>query len=63
MIERGLFNDDHETFRDSVRRFIANEIEPHHAQWEKDGVVPRALWCKAGDLGMLCCTVPEEYGG
>ncbi len=36
---------------------------PFHAQWETDGAVPRELWLKAGQLGLLCCTVPEEYGG
>jgi acyl-CoA dehydrogenase len=63
MIKRDLFSEDHEAFRDTVRRFIAKEIAPYHAQWEEDGVVPREIWLKAGAAGMLCCTVPEEYGG
>jgi alkylation response protein AidB-like acyl-CoA dehydrogenase len=63
MFERRLFTQEHEMFRDSVRKFIAREIAPYHASWEKDGVVPRELWLKAGDAGLLCCTVPEEYGG
>jgi acyl-CoA dehydrogenase len=63
MIERGLFKEDHEMFRASVRQFIEREIAPFHQQWEKDGVVPRDLWLKAGDAGLLCCTVPEAYGG
>jgi acyl-CoA dehydrogenase len=63
MFKRTLFNEDHEAFRDTVRRFIEKEITPYHAQWEHDGIVPRELWLKAGDAGMLCCTVPEEYGG
>lgn len=63
MIQRALFNEEHEAFRDTVRRFIDKEIAPHHAQWEADGIVPRELWLKAGAAGMLCCTVPEEYGG
>ena len=63
MFKRELFNSDHEAFRDTVRKFVENEIAPFHAQWEDDGVVPRALWKKAGAAGMLCCTVPEEYGG
>jgi alkylation response protein AidB-like acyl-CoA dehydrogenase len=36
---------------------------PYHDQWEKAGVVPRELWLKAGEAGLLCCTVPKEYGG
>ena len=63
MFERHLFREEHEMFRDTVRKFIEKEIAPNHTQWEKDKVVPRELWLKAGDAGMLCCTVPEEYGG
>jgi acyl-CoA dehydrogenase len=63
MFKRELFNEDHEAFRGMVQRFIAKEIAPHHADWEASGVVPRELWRKAGTAGMLCCTVPEVYGG
>ena len=63
MIERTLFRQEHEMFRESVRKFVEKEIVPYHGQWEKDGIVPREIWRKAGEQGMLCCTVPEEYGG
>lgn len=63
MIERTLFSEEHDMFRESVKKFIDKEIAPYHAQWEKDGIVPRELWLKAGEAGMLCCTVSEEYGG
>ena len=63
MNKRELFHEDHEAFRDTVRKFIAKEIAPYHAQWEVDGIVPRDLWLKAGAAGMLCCTIPEQYGG
>ena len=63
MINRKLFSEEHEAFRDTVRKFIDREIKPYHYQWEQDGIVPRELWLKAGATGMLCCTVPEEYGG
>lgn len=63
MIERSLFREEHEIFRESVRKFVEREIVPYHAQWERDGIVPREVWRKAGEQGMLCCTVPEEYGG
>ncbi|MFI4931756.1 MAG: acyl-CoA dehydrogenase family protein [Burkholderiales bacterium] len=63
MFKRELFNEDHEAFRSMVRRFVDKEIAPHHAKWEENGVVPRDLWLKAGAAGMLCCTVPEQYGG
>ena len=63
MFKRTLFSSEHELFRDTVRKFIEREIAPHHAKWEHDGIVPRELWLKAGEAGMLCCTIPEEYGG
>ncbi len=63
MIERSLFSSEHDMWRTSVRRFVEKQIVPFHAQWEKDGIVPRELWLKAGEAGLLCCTVPEEYGG
>ena len=62
-IERTLFNGDHEMFRGTVRRFVDNEIAPFHAEWEKDGKISREAWTKAGKLGLLCASVPEEYGG
>jgi len=63
MIPRQIFSPDHELFRDTVRRFIEEHVTPFHAQWEKEGQVPRELWLKAGEFGLLCCNVPEEYGG
>ena len=63
MIPRTLFSAEHDDFRASVRRFIAEHVSPHHAQWEKVGQVPRSLWHQAGELGLLCCNVPEAYGG
>ncbi len=63
MAKRTLFQPEHDKFRDSVRRFVEKEITPHHGQWERDGQVPREVWRKAGEAGLLCCTVPEEYGG
>src|SRR6201993_2867774 len=63
MIQRSLFSEEHEIWRATVRRFVEEEIVPHHAKWEHDGIVPRELWLKAGEKGLLCCTVPERYGG
>ena len=62
-IPRQSFTSDHELFRDQVRRFIEREVLPHHAQWEKDQVVSREVWLKAGAAGFLCTVIPEEYGG
>jgi acyl-CoA dehydrogenase len=63
MIERTLFNADHEAFRDSFRRFMDKEIAPFHAAWEEQGYVDREVWRKAGANGFLCMTLPEAFGG
>jgi alkylation response protein AidB-like acyl-CoA dehydrogenase len=63
IMKRTIFDDEHSMFRDAVRRFVQNEIVPHHEQWEHDGIVPRELWLKAGELGFLCMDAPEAYGG
>jgi len=63
MIERTIFSSDHESFRDSFRKFVEKEIVPFHADWEEQGYVDRAVWNKAGDNGFLCMSMPEEYGG
>ncbi len=63
MIERSLFSEHHEQFRDTVRRFLEKEVAPHHARWEDEGYVDREVWTKAGEAGLLCTSMPEAYGG
>ena len=63
MLPRKLFSEEHELYRDQVRRFIEREITPHHAKWEKDKVVPRSVWLAAGRAGLLCPSISAEYGG
>ncbi len=63
MIERTLYTPEHVAFRDSYQRFADKEIAPHHANWEEQGYVDRAVWEKAGANGFLCMTMPEPYGG
>lgn len=60
---RAIYRAEHEQFRLSVRRFFAEELLPHIAEWEEEGIIPRALWRKAGAAGLLCPTVAPEYGG
>jgi long-chain-acyl-CoA dehydrogenase len=62
-LSRTAYNDDHEAFRQTVRQFVAKEIEPNCAKWDEEGIVPKSVWPKAGELGLLCPTVPEEFGG
>jgi len=58
-----IYEAEHEDFRATARAFMEKEVAPFHAEWEKEGIVPRELWRKAGDAGLLCFDVPEEYGG
>tara|TARA_R110000782_G_scaffold190248_1_gene280173 strand:- start:1773 stop:2939 length:1167 start_codon:yes stop_codon:yes gene_type:complete len=50
-------------FSDAVGQFFEKECAPHVPAWRKAGVVPREIWKKAGEMGLLCASVPEEYGG
>jgi acyl-CoA dehydrogenase len=57
------YTDEHNMFRDAVRKFYEKEVTPFADTWEKEGIVPRSVWKKAGDQGFLCPWLPEEYGG
>lgn len=63
MLPRNLYNEEHLMFAQSFRDFLKKEIEPHHAQWEKDQMVSRESWLKFGESGYLCPQVDEQYGG
>ncbi len=60
---RAAYTADHEAFRRTVRAFLRKEGVPHVAEWEANRLVPKEFWRKAGEIGMLCPTVPEDYGG
>lgn len=55
--------EDHHAFADSVSRFLDEAFQPNREQWKKQGLVPKEFWKKAGDIGILGATLPEEYGG
>ena len=48
---------------DQVRRFIAAEFVPHLEKWHDEHFYPREVWTEAGEAGLLCASMPEEYGG
>jgi acyl-CoA dehydrogenase len=62
-IIRNVYREDHEMFRETARRFFERECLPRQAAWDQAGCVDRETWLKAGREGLLCVTVPEEYGG
>ena len=63
MLPRNLFTAEHEAFRETVRKFYEKEVIPNTAKYEAQQHVDRDLWNKAGAMGLLCATMPEEYGG
>jgi alkylation response protein AidB-like acyl-CoA dehydrogenase len=63
LANRAVYDEEHHIFRDSVRKFFMAEAVPHSEEWSKNGIVPREFWNKAGEAGILCPGLPEEYGG
>jgi alkylation response protein AidB-like acyl-CoA dehydrogenase len=57
------YDENHNIFRDSVRRFFAQELEPNIERFEAEGMSDRNFWLKSGEAGLLCPQVPEAYGG
>ena len=63
MLKSSIFTEEHELYRDMVRRFMRERMEPFLPQWEAEERIPRSAWLEAGELGLLCPGVPSEYGG
>ncbi|HWB65040.1 MAG TPA: acyl-CoA dehydrogenase family protein [Chitinophagales bacterium] len=63
MIERTLYNDEQKMFAQTVRDFVAKEVTPNNAKWEKQQMVSVESWLKFGEAGLLCMQVEEQYGG
>jgi len=62
-MERRIFEPEHDMFRDSVRRFFRNEVEPHRDRWYEQGQIDREIYRKGGAQGLLLMQAGEEYGG
>jgi long-chain-acyl-CoA dehydrogenase len=60
---RTVYTPEHEAFRETVRVWLQKEAVPQIARWDEQGIVDKDIWLKGGEIGMLCPTVPEEYGG
>ena len=63
MIGEQYLREDHRIFQVTARRFVDQELIPNREEWEALGTVPRDVWRKAAANGLLCCDIPEEYGG
>ena len=62
-MQRKLFEEDHEMFREMAAEFDTRAVAPHYAQWDEDHMMSRELWTAAGEQGLLGLAVPEEFGG
>jgi alkylation response protein AidB-like acyl-CoA dehydrogenase len=62
-MQRLIFDEDHEMFRDAVRRFMQTEIAPHVENWREQGICDPTAFLKAGEQGLLCMWADEKYGG
>ena len=62
-MKRLIFEEDHDMFRDSVRRFMQAEIAPHVETWREAGICDKSAFLKAGEQGLLCMWADEKYGG
>lgn len=58
-----MYDAEHESFRQSFRKFLESRVVPHYPQWEKDGIIPRRLFAEAGGHGFLGMAIGEEFGG
>ena len=61
-MDRNIFEEEHEMFRDSVRSFMKNEIRPNTDKWHEQGIVDREAFLKAGEMGLLLMWADEKYG-
>ena len=60
---RAIYTEEHEMYRDSLRKFLEKEAVPYFDQWEEDCIIPRSFWRKMGENGFICPWVDEKYGG
>jgi len=64
LLKRNIYaSEEHQMMREMIQDFISNEVIDHLDTWEKNGMVSREIWTRAGALGLLCLDMPEPYGG
>ena len=63
MMPRVIFEEEHEMFRETARRFFQNEVAPHAERWREQGAVDRDIFEKTGEMGFLLMWADEKYGG
>src|SRR5690349_15221195 len=61
--KRTIFEDEHDDYRESFRRFLQAEVVPHYPEWHRDHIVPKSLFTSCAEYGFLAMEIPEQYGG
>lgn len=62
-MEATFFTEEHQIFRNSLRKMLEKEAYPYYNHWDKEQKIPRDFWLKMGENGFLCPWIAEEYGG
>jgi acyl-CoA dehydrogenase len=62
-MRREIFTEEHDLFREQVRRFVEREVEPRVPEWNERGMTDREIWRRLGEEGLLGANQPVEYGG
>ena len=62
-MERDIFTEDHESYRETVREFLKREVVPNHLRWDAERWIERDVFVKAAEQGVYGLQIPEEYGG
>ena len=62
-MRRGLYDHDHEAFREVVQAFVKRGVTPNQQRWDSEHLVDRPVWLAAGKQAIIGHLIPEQFGG